>query len=188
MPFSTTSYLAGIGTVVTALTIGFSGGVFLAPHEQYVEQNRLQRVSSTATMSNQEPQIVVMPKMETAAANAASLPAPAAQQPVRHMTIPVMAKSAGPESPPVPAKTLVSPREAAETHRTKRPQADEETTRVAQARAAERKRVEAEQSAARRKQRETEVATVAGTRLIRDRTPPQFAVRNETPFGFFGED
>ena len=51
MPFSTKSYLAGVGTVVAALTIGFSGGFFLAPSTEHVEQNRLQRVTSTAPVA-----------------------------------------------------------------------------------------------------------------------------------------
>ena len=80
MPFSTQSYMAGVGTVIAAITIGFSGGFFLAPNDR-VEQNRLQRVTSSAPISNPAPQTAVTPKLDVAEANAA--PAPAIQPPAR---------------------------------------------------------------------------------------------------------
>jgi type IV secretory pathway VirB10-like protein len=187
MPFSTTSYLAGVGTVVAALTVGFSGGLFLAVPERHVEQNRLQRVSSTAPISDPAPQTAVTRKLETVPANAASPPAPAIQQPARPVTIPVMAKTVEPELPSMTARAPESAREAAEQDRTARAHANAEKMRAAEARAAERRRAKAQQSTERRKQRE-EVATVAGKRMLRDRDPQQLAVRTETPFGFFGED
>jgi hypothetical protein len=177
MSFNTTSYLAGVGTVVAALTIGFSGGFFLAPPADYVEQNRLQRVASGAPVSNQGSQEALTPKPEVTPARsieliAAKVPAPS-QQPPRAETVPVMAKA-------------VEPVRGA-FDETAKPDINTEKVRAAEAKA-ERKRAIEQRRAERRKQREME-ATIAVKRVLRDRDPQQVAERSEPPrFGFFGED
>lgn len=184
MPFSTKSYLAGVGTVVAAITIGFSGGFLLAPSTDHVEQNRLQRITSSAPIANPAPQTSA-PRLENAEANAA--PAPALQPPPR--MIPVMAKAVEPEQAPVTAKAPEPDRAAVEQVRAGRAEMNVEKMRAAEARAEERKRARQQRSAERRKQREIDLATVAVKRMLRDGDPQQVADRTESPrFGFFGEN
>lgn len=99
MSFNTTSYLAGVGTVVAALMVGFSGGFFLAPPVEHVEQNRLQRIS--APISTPVSQEGNTPKPEITPARpidlvAAKVPAPATAQPARAETVPIMARAVEP--------------------------------------------------------------------------------------------
>ena len=194
MSFSTTSYLAGVGSVLAALTVGFSGGLFLAAPTPYAEQNRLQRVMSSAPIASPTPQIAAAPKPKITEANATSAPASAIQQPARPETIPVMAKAAEPEPAPVmakapEAKALEPIRAAPEQERAAQSNVNAEKIRAAEARAAERKRAEARKMEERRKQREIELATVAVKRMLRDRDPQRVADGIETPrFGFFGQD
>lgn len=178
MPFNTKSYLAGVGTVVAALTIGFSGGFFLAPSTEHMEQNRLQRVTTSAPISNPAPQTTVTPKLEVAATNAT--PTAALQPPPR--MIPVMAKAVEPTPAPAAPKAI-EPAQGAFEDRAIQP--NSERMRAAE----ERKRTREERRAERRKQREIELAAVAVKRMLRDRDPQQVADRTESPrFGFFGED
>jgi type IV secretory pathway VirB10-like protein len=190
MSFSTTSYLAGVGSVIAALTIGFSGGFFIATPPQYVEQNRLQRVTSSAPVANPAPQAAVLPKPAITEARVINMepPPPAAGQPTPPETIPVMAKAVDPE----PTQALAKPepvRAAIEQDRGSESNVNAEKLRIADAKAAERKRNEARKFAERRKQREIGAATVAVKRMLRDRDPQQVADGIETPrFGFFGQD
>ena len=179
MPFSTKSYLAGVGTVVAAITIGFSGGFFLAPSTDHVEQNRLQRVISAAPVSNPAPPTAVTSKLEIAGANAA--PTPAIEPPPR--MIPVMAKAVEPAPARVTPKTTEPARGTLEEDRAAQP--NSERMRAT----GERKRAREQRTAERRKQREIELAVVAVKRVLRDRHPQQVADRTEAPrFGFFGEN
>ena len=179
MPFSTKSYLAGVGTVVAALTIGFSGGFFLAPSTEHVEQNRLQRVTSTASAA-------ITPLAEARPIELVAAPAPATQQPARTETIPVMARAVDPAPAPIAARTA-DPARAASDDAAAKP---EITYKMQAAEAkAERKRAREERRAERRKQREIELAAFAVKRMARDRDPQQVADRTQSPrFGFFGED
>lgn len=185
MPFSTKSYLAGVGTVVAAVTIGFSGGFFLAPSTDHADQNRLQRVTSSAPISSPAPQAAATPKLEITEASAA--PASAIPPPPR--MIPVMAKAVEPEQPAVMAKAPEPDRAPLEQGRNGRGEVNTEKKRAAEVRAEERKRAREQRSAERRKQREIALATVAVKRMLRDGAPQQVADRTESPrFGFFGED
>lgn len=177
MSFSTTSYLAGVGTVVAALTLGFSGGFFLAPPTEHEEQNRLQRVASRAPVSNPA-QDATTPKPEITPARsielvAAKVPAPSTQQPARADAIPIMAKA-------------VEPTRAAPDENAAKPDVNMEKMRAAEAKA-ERKRAREQRRAERRKQREIELS--AAKQMLRNPAPQQLADRAESPrFGFFGED
>jgi hypothetical protein len=191
MPFNTTSYLAGVGTVVAALTVGFSGGFFLAPPANHVEQNRLQRVASSAPTSNPAPHEAITPKPDTQVRSvelvAAKVPAPSTQQSARAEAIPIMAKAVEPGLAPVVAKAAEAARAAPEENAAK-PEVNTEKMRAAEAKV-ERKRAREQRRAERRKQRELEFATVAVKRMLRDGHPQQVADRTELPrFGFFGED
>lgn len=181
MAFSTTSYFAGIGTVLAALAVGFSGGFFLAPSSEQIEQNRLQRITSSAP---------IMPETETAQPRsieltaAAAVPAPSTQQPTRPESIPVMAKAVETATPSV-AKAA-EPIRSARQDAAAKSEINAEKLRAAEVKA-ERKRVQ--RLAERRKQREIDLATVAVKRMPWDPGPQQFADRTESPrFGFFGQD
>jgi hypothetical protein len=47
MAFSTTSFLAGVGSVVVVLSTGFAGGYLIAGPDRNAPPNRLQRVADT---------------------------------------------------------------------------------------------------------------------------------------------
>jgi hypothetical protein len=201
MTFSTTSYLAGVGSVIAALTIGFSGGFFIAKPTPYVEQNRLQRVTSSAPIASSAPQTVALStpaitesKATSPSAQPASPSAQAAvpvQQPAQPEAIPTMAKADVPE----PAQAVTRPelaRAAVEQDRATQSNVNAERLRATDAKAAARKRDESRKFAERRK---IELATVAVRRMLRDRDrdPQQVADGIETPratprFGFFGQD
>jgi hypothetical protein len=187
MSFSTTSYFAGVGTVLAALTVGFSGALFLAPSNEHSEQNRLQRISSIAPVSATAPQTGIVTGPEATQPRAIEItaagPTPSAQQPARTEAIPIMAK-AGEAAPEI--VKAVDPVRSASQDVTTKSEITSERKRAAEVKA-ERKR--AQRSAERRKQREMELATAAVKRMPWDPGPQQFADRTESPrFGFFGED
>ncbi len=189
MSFSTTSYFAGVGTVLTALTVGFSGGFFLAPPSEHSEQNRLQRISSTAPISVTAPQTGIMTRPEATQPRSIEItaagPAPSAQQPARTEAIPIMAKAGEQAAAPEVVKAA-DPVRSASQDVTAKSEINTEKKRAAEVKA-EKKR--AQRSAERRKQREIELATIAVKRMPWDPGPQQFADRTESPrFGFFGED
>lgn len=192
MPFNTRSYLAGVGTVVAAIAIGFSGGFLLAPSTDYMEQNRLQRVTSSAPIANPAPQAAIAVKQEITEARliplvtaAAAVPSP--QQPARSETIPVMSRAIEPAPTPAASRAAEPARAASEDDAAK-PDVNMSKLRAAEAKA-ERKRAREQRSIERRKQREIALATVAMRRMLRDRDPQQVADRTESSrFGFFGED
>jgi hypothetical protein len=196
MSFSTSSYLAGVGSVVVAVAVGFSGGFFMAKPPEYVEPNRLQRVTSSASISNPAP-----PTTPVVAAPSAADPKPvttevnvAVQQPTAPPhpieAIPVVAKASGAEQAPALAKAAEPVRADVTSNRDAQPAASAESLRAAEAKAAERKRSDARKLAERRKQREIEQAVIAVRRITRDdRDRQQVADGFETPrFGFFGRD
>jgi len=194
MSFSTKSYLAGVGTVVAALTIGFSGGFFLAAPTLHVEQNRLQRVSGGAPVANSTAQAAIATKPDTTEVRpiemvASPIPATSMRQPAPAETIPVMATTAEPASVAVAPKTAEPNRTTSEDNAAK-PDAKDERTRNAETKAAERmKRARDLRTAELRKQREIAMATVAVKRMLREREPQLVADRTESPrFGFFGEN
>jgi type IV secretory pathway VirB10-like protein len=188
MKFNTTSYLAGVGSVVAVLSTGFAGGYFLANPAQNDPPNRLQRVASNATLPNPAPQIAVSPKQQLAEAPTAPAPvtssappAPVLQQPAQ--PDPVVAKA------PEPVRAVAEQQDVA----TVKP----EKLRAAETnRAAEKKRMEARAIAERqRKQKEIEIATVAVRRLLHNRDVQEVVETDdaeprgsETPrFGLFGQ-
>ena len=216
MAFNTTSYLAGVGSVVAALTIGFSSGFFFAAPKQNEPPNRLQRVASTAPLANPVSVSGPPPKQEiaeqdtapapptaspaTAAPTAASTPVVVAPSPSTTASVaapaPGTQQFAPPEPPSVVAKSFEPAPSAAERDRIAQATADKtaEKIRAAEAgRAAEKKRNETRKLAERqRRQREVQEAALAVKRMLRDRDVQQVADRDEvgydTPrFGFFGQ-
>jgi hypothetical protein len=210
MAFNTTSYLAGVGSVVAALTIGFSSGFFFAAPKQNDPPNRLQRVASTAPLANPVSAPAVpaptqeIPRQDIAAAapttSAAAAPpaAPAStSDPVAVAPPPSAAASVAPpaqatpqagasEPPAVVAKSPEPIPSAAERERVAQINGERiaEKIRAAEAsRAAERKRIEARKLAERqRRQREVQEAAIAVKRMLRDRDVEQVADRDDVGF------
>lgn len=96
MTFNTTSYIAGVGSVVVVLSTGFAGGYFLANPTRIDPPNRLQRLAAEdhTAPATAKPEVVaaatpaptaapVTPAPAAAAVAAAATPAPQppAQQP-----------------------------------------------------------------------------------------------------------
>jgi hypothetical protein len=188
MAFNTTSYLAGIGSVVVVLSTGFAGGYFLANPAQNDAPNRLQRVAASAPLPTPASQPTNSPKQEVAEAPSAT-PAVAPPQPAPSQ--PALPQQAAQQAPvsivPVVAKDSEPDHGAIE----------QDKLRAAEiSRAAERKKIEARKIAERqRKQREIEYAAAAVKRMLHDRNAQQM-VENDGPetaapesprFSFFGQ-
>jgi hypothetical protein len=205
MTFNTTSYLAGVGSVVAVLSTGFAGGYFLANPTHIDPPNRLQRLAEDHDTKGAAPATVAAKPESVAAATPAAAPAtpappaspaaqPAPQQPDPQAAVPPAEAKA-----PEPARTVAA-QETNAPSTANRPDADKAGTekvnadkanvekvsadkaRVAEARKADRKRSEARKVAEQqRKQRELEVATVAVRRIIHDRDAPDIIHDREAP-------
>lgn len=174
MAFSTTSYLAGVGSVVVILSTGFAGGYMLANPTHQDPPNRLQRLAAEGQDSKGAAQAAPAAKPEVVAMAApAATSAPAAPPPAAAEPAPVPAEARAPE----PARST-APQVSAEKASAEKSIA--EKARMAEAKAAERKRADARKFAQRRrKQRELEVATVAVRRMMRDRDDQEFAAMDQ---------
>lgn len=174
MAFSTTSYLAGVGSVVVILSTGFAGGYLLANPTHQDPPNRLQRLAAEGQDSKPVAQVAPAAKPEVVAMAA---PAPATSQPAisepspQPAPIPAAAKAAEPArniAPQVSAEAASAEKSVAEK------------ARIAEAKAAEKKRADARRFAERqRKQRELAVATVAVRRMMQDRDNQEFAAMDQ---------
>jgi hypothetical protein len=170
MAFSTTSYLAGIGSVVVVLSTGFAGGYFLANPAHNDPPNRLQRVAASALPPTSAAQPTNPPKQEVAEAEAAPL-APPVAAPSQSTSPQPVAQQAPVSAAPVVAMESEPDRGAVEQEK---PRADVN-------RSAEKKKIEARKIAERqRKQREIEYAATAVRRMLRDRDAQQM-VENDGP-------
>jgi hypothetical protein len=209
MAFNTTSFLAGVGAVVTVLSTGVAGGYLLTNPSHIDPPNRLQRVAA-ANQDSKPATAAAKPEIVAAVAPiAASAPAvePTAQ-PVRQA---ITALAAQPVVTPPEAKTSEPARtaaiqETAAPAATAKPDTDAKTNveranadkaRAADARAVDKKRTETRKIAEQqRKQRELEVATIAVRRIIHERDASDIVVdsdRTEAPaaemphFTLFGQ-
>jgi hypothetical protein len=183
MAFSTTSYLAGIGSVVVVLSTGFAGGYFLANPAHNDPPNRLQRVAASAPLPTPASQPTNSPSLDVA--EAAPLATPAAARPQ--------------SAPPQPAEEQAPVSAAQVAARESEPDlgaVERDRLRSAEiSRGAEKKKIEARKIAERqRKQREIEYAAAAVKRMLHDRDAQQM-VENDGPetaapdaprFSFFG--
>jgi type IV secretory pathway VirB10-like protein len=186
MKFNTTSYLAGVGSVVVVLSTGFAGGYFIANPKRVEPPNRLQRLAaedhSAPATTTVKPEVVAAVAPAAAATPAVDPPAqqavaqPASPAPAS----PVEAKTPEP-APSVAARETTAPAaDKADTEKVSTQKASPEKGRAAEARYAERKRGEARKVAEQqRKQRELDVATVAVRRIIHDRDAPEI-VENDS--------
>jgi type IV secretory pathway VirB10-like protein len=120
MTFNTTSYLAGVGSVVVILSTGFAGGYFLANPTRIDPPNRLQRLAAedhaakgSATQNSASVPVAAKPEVAAAvpaakpqavAAATPDAPAVTAASPAAALTQPVAPVEAKAPTPPVEAK------------------------------------------------------------------------------------
>jgi hypothetical protein len=206
MAFNTTSFLAGVGSMVAVISTGLAGGYFLASPSHIDPPNRLQRVAAANQDSKPVP-VTTDAKPEVVAAAApiaapapttgevAQTPAPApvapaaqpavaspeakASEPARTAAVQETAATAKPD-------TGVKPNDAKTNDaKTNGEKANADKARSAEARAVEKKRAETTRiTEQQRKQRELEVAAMAVRRIIHERDASDVVVDSdpaETP-------
>jgi hypothetical protein len=201
MTFNTTSYLAGVGSVMAVLSTGFAGGYFLANPTQVDPPNRLQRLAAEdhATKAPAPATAAAKPEIVAAATPAAAPAAPAPPAAPVAQPAPQTAVASAETKTAEPVRTVAS-QETSAPIAAGRPDADRTNTeklnadkanvekvsadkaRAAEAKQPERRRSEARKIAEQqRKQRELEVATIAVRRIIHDRDAPDTVRGREAP-------
>jgi type IV secretory pathway VirB10-like protein len=165
MPFSLSSYLFGVGTVVGALAFGFGGGVLLtktAMKDTPVAETRVERVKRTDSPAAPQPVETVdtkaMPALPPPAAPAPPAAGPAS--PVQASTEPLKTESAKPIAEAEPTQQAVPAMAAESTPQTEAAKPAEQSTKSPE-RKMERQKRDAERKAkalamARAKQRQFE--------------------------------
>jgi hypothetical protein len=198
MALNTTSFLAGVGSVVAVLSTGLAGGYFLANPSHIDSPNRLQRVAANQDSKPAPVTADAKPEFKpevVAAATPIAAPAPApaalATQPAATPSEP--SRTAAVQETAAPAPTARPDPDAKASGE----KANADKARSAEARTAGKKRAETRKIAEQqRKQRELEVATIAVRRLIHERDPSDAVVDSdqaETPaaemphFNLFGQ-
>jgi len=199
MKINTTSYLAGVGSVVAVLSTGFAGGYFLANPTHVNPPNRLQRLAAedhTApaaakpeAVAAATPAPVASPVTPGAAPAAAAAPVvqqPTVQQAAAPPTVspaetkaPEEAKAPEPGRTIAARETIVPAADKPDAEKTNTQRASIDKARADEPKLAERKRSDARKFAEQqRKQRELEVATVAVRRIIHGRDAPDIVIRD----------
>jgi hypothetical protein len=199
MKINTTSYLAGVGSVVAVLSTGFAGGYFLANPTHVNPPNRLQRLAAedhTApaaakpeAVAAETPAPVAAPVTPGAAPAAAATPIvqqPTVQQAAAPPTVsPAETKAPDEAKAPEPARTIAAQETIApaadkpDAEKANMQKASIDKARADEPKLAERKRSDARKVAEQqRKQRELEVATVAVRRIIHGRDAPDIVIRD----------
>src|SRR6185437_8483266 len=140
MAFSTTSYLAGVGSVVVILSTGFAGGYMLASPSHPEPPNRLQRLAAEGR--DAKPAAAPAAKPEVVAA-ASSTPDSATPQPAAAMPpaqpIPAPSAAKAPEPVRSAAVAVEKPtREKANPEKANAEKAVTDKTRQADTKGAER--------------------------------------------------
>jgi hypothetical protein len=194
MTFNTTSYLAGVGSVVMVLSAGFAGGYLLATPTHVDPPNRLQRLAAedhsekAIATTAAKPEVVATAAPATPVAAPVTAAQPPAQQPPAQQTAAQPTVPAAETKTPEPARTVASTDASAPASVDKvdadkiAEKANTDKARAAEARLAERKRSEARRFAEQqRKQRELEVATVAVRRIIHGRDAPDIIRDRDEP-------
>jgi hypothetical protein len=201
MALNTTSFLAGVGSVVAVLSTGLAGGYFLANPSHIDPPNRLQRVA--AANQDSKPAPVTADAKPEVVATAAPIAAPALTTTQAAQTAPQpavapseakaseSARTADIQETAAPAPTASRDTNAktndakANGEKANADKARAAEARSADARAAEKKRAGTRKIAEQqRKQRELEVATIAVRRIIHERDPSDVVVDSdqaETP-------
>ncbi len=193
MAFNMTSFFAGVGTVVAAVTLGFAGGAMITTSTQVDPPNRLERVAGTASTpardsgaARRASATTAMPSQEPpASANIENALAPSDR------VIPLApAAAARPEVSPQPAPAVEPPVLAKDD-------AESPPASLKKARDDEMKKAKTARNAARRaerrrerRMREIEAAENAMLAEQRDGGPQEMSQRYDSGprFGFFGND
>jgi hypothetical protein len=195
MKINTTSYLAGVGSVVAVLSTGFAGGYFLANPTHVNPPNRLQRLAAedhTAAAVAKPEAVAAATSAPTAAPMAAAAPAPvtpAAQPPAQQAemqqaantktTSPADVKAPEPARTAAAQETIAPAADKPDAEKANTQKASIDKARTDEPKLAERKRGDARKVAEQqRKQRELEVATVAVRRIIHGRDAPDIVIRD----------
>lgn len=192
MTFNTTSYIAGVGSVVAVLSTGFAGGYFLANPTHIDPPNRLQRLAAEdhtapATPVAKPEVVAAATAAPPAAPMAAAAPAPvtpAAQPPAQQpantpIASPADVKAPEPSRTAAAQETVAPAADKADAEKANAQRASIDKARADEPKLAERKRGDARKVAEQqRKQRELEVATVAVRRIIHGRDVPDIVVRD----------
>jgi hypothetical protein len=185
MKFNTTSYLAGVGSVVAVLSTGFAGGYFIANPTRVDPPNRLQRLAaedhSAPAATAVKPEVVAAATPAAAALPAAPAAAPATATPPATSAVqpPVEAKTPEPVHTAATQETPASAADKPDSDKVNTQKASADKQRAAEAKVAERKRSETRKVAdQQRKQRELDVATVAVRRIIHGRDASDVVVRD----------
>ena len=181
MKLNATSYLAGMGTVVAALTVGFGGALLLTgPSPKFVSQNRLQQVMS-------QPSTAQVMGVEKSAGNEQTSSSPS--QPVTSVnqlpsepTLPTVTKPA--DFPTAATPDMLPRASTQDTEKANRARLRQAEVRRAAEREDQRRGVERK-----KRQQEIETATLAVRRMLQDnRQNIQIANSGPARFGFFGRD
>jgi hypothetical protein len=193
MKINTTSYLAGVGSVVVVLSTGFAGGYFLANPTHVNPPNRLQRLAAedhTAPAAAKPESVAAATPAATTAPMAAATPAPVtpavqppAPQPEMQQAANTQTSSPADVKAPEPARaaqeTIAPAADKADAEKANTQKASIDKVRADEPKLAERKRSDARKVAEQqRKQRELEVATVAVRRIIHGRDAPDIVIRD----------
>ena len=194
MKINTTSYLAGVGSVVAVLSTGFAGGYFLANPTHVNPPNRLQRLAAedhTAPAATKpEAVAAATPAPVAAPVTPGAAPAAAATPVVQQAAAPPTVSPAETKAPeeakaPEPARTIAAQEtiapaaDKADAEKANTQKASIDKARADEPKLAERKRTDARKFAEQqRKQRELEVATVAVRRIIHGRDVPDIVIRD----------
>jgi hypothetical protein len=193
MAFSNTSYFAGIGTVVAAVTLGFAVGAMITSGGVQ-PPNRLERVASSAVLPASNLHPVDAPKAAPAeppaavpTQAAADDPRPVVQQPPPPPAIMVKSEAAPNANvqQPSPAPAIVARSEDAATARNERASVRSSELK----REGYRRRDDERRFAERKKRQEIEDAANAVRQMRRDGVIDQVVERDQTPrFSLFGND
>lgn len=188
MAFSTTSFFAGVGAMLAAVTLGFTGGA-LVTGSPSVERNRLERIAIAQAPVGES--ATDKPKNLPASASAKALPPPD-----RVIAItPATASQPITESiPAVKRETAIShqEREPEETDARDTPRATENTQKSRRSEVREYRHLRAERRAEMRRERrrrEIDFAANAVRQAQRDGRLQEVSQQDDGPrFGFFGND
>jgi hypothetical protein len=185
MAFNNSSYFAGIGTVVAAVTLGFAVGAMITSGGVQ-PPNRLERVAASAVLpaSNLHPADAqkAVPGEPTEAADDAR---PAVQQPPAPPAIMVRSEAAATSMAQPPAPAIVARSEDPAAAKNERASARSFELK----RETYRRRDDERKFADRKKRQEIEDAANAVRQMRRDGVIDQVVERDRTPrFGLFGND
>jgi hypothetical protein len=186
MAFSSTSFIAGVGSVVAIVTVGFAGGAMLAPSSPKMEPNRLERIASAnapaisaKTETPPVPSMAPVPQPVVAKSETAEMPAPDRSIATTPAAVAQPVVPASPQ-PVVAREDVTSQIENAKKLR------EGELRKQAEFRESERR---AEARRERRKRQEIDAAADAVRQMKRDGVLQQVTQQDDTPRpGLFGDD